>query len=187
MPRTEPAPETTEETEPPAWLFPLLRHLEAQTASGDLRAGLVLIADAILLAGLVVVAAGDESLLAEAARGTKALIGIAFVALCAGLVLALQAIMPSRRDLLATNRAGSPGALLQFSRIAEPHADVYVQRALAARRGALDRDLAQTVHHTSRWARRKFWLLYVAVVCTTTGVCAAAGAAAVEAMTRSSS
>ena len=186
MPLTEPAPEATEETEPPEWLFPLLRHLEAQTASGDIRAGLVLLADAILLAGLVVVLAGDESLPAEAARGTKALIGIAFVALCAGLVLALQAVIPSRRDLLATNRTSPPGALLQFSRIAEPHADVYVQRALAAGRGALDRDLARTVHDTSRWARRKFWLLYVAVVATTTGVCGAAGAVAVEALTRSS-
>jgi hypothetical protein len=71
-----------------------------------------------------------------------------------------------------------------FSRIAELECDVYVNRAVAARRGALNRDIARTVHGKAQWVRRKFWFLYTPLVSTTTGVGAASVAIAVEAVSR---
>ena len=184
MARDEPVREIDEEPEPHEWLFLLLNHVESQVAFGDTKAGLLLTADSILLAGLATVIAGENPMLPGMTAGTKVLVAVAFIALCTGLVLALQAIIPSRKNLLNSGEPSPPGAMVLFSRIAEPAIDVYVTRALAARRGVLNRDIAQTVHGKARWARRKFWFLYAAVLGTTIGVGAAFGAVAVETMAR---
>src|SRR5688500_12801008 len=153
MARDQPAPAVDEEPEPSEWLFLLLNHIESQVAFGDTKAGLLLTADSILLAGLATVLAGEHAVLPGMHAATTGFGAVAFAALCAGLVVALQAIIPSRKNLLPRRDPHPPGTLVLFSRIAEAKLDDYVGRARDARRGALNDDIAGTVHGKAEWAR----------------------------------
>jgi hypothetical protein len=166
--------------EPPAWLLALMDHIEGQVAFGDTKAGLLLTADSILLAGLATALGGDKPLVDRPTGLSQAFAALALTALSAGLIAALMTVLPNRRNLWP--RSTPPQNRFSFSWIAGQRPEVFVRAVREEEDGDLTAELATVVHGKSEWARRKFVRLYVAVLATTLGLLLALAAVASVAM-----
>jgi len=177
-------------SEPPAWLLALNDHIEGQVAFGDTKAGLLLTADSILLAGLASAFGGDKPLVDRPTGPAQVLAVLALTALSAGLIAALMTVLPNRKNLwpksIAPQARSSPPTdpMLQnrfnFSWIATQGTADFVRAVRSD--GDLTAELATTVHGKSQWTKRKFARLYVAVCATTLGLLLALAAVAAVAV-----
>ncbi len=171
--------EPVEPCEPPEWLVALMNHIEGQVAFGDTKAGLLLTADSILLAGLATAFSGDEPLVGRPTGFSHVLTALALTVLSTGLIAALMTILPNRQNLWPASTP--PQCRFSFSWIASQPTDSFV-RSVRADGGTLTTELATVVHGKAGWARRKFVRLYVAVWATTLGLLLALAAVAAAAL-----
>lgn len=141
-------------------------------------------ADAILLAALGVAVTSETADVSSLSIGAKVLLGLSFCALTAGLLLDLQAILPNRKNLLGNRTSSAPRFMVQFAWIASRTPGAYPGLARDARPDDLDDDIALAVEAKARWAVRKLWLLYAAILSTQAGAIAGFLAVAVEAVAR---
>jgi Family of unknown function (DUF5706) len=171
------------DAQPRGWLLSLMDHVESQVAFGDTKASLLLTADSILLAAMSAVVTGERPLIDRLSAMSRTLLAMAFLALATGLLLALNTILPHRRNLWPTKikngelPAPSP---VNFGSIAGQEEKAYVACALSRTAEELNVSLAQAIHQKSVWARRKFRRLYFATLGTTIGVVMGALAILVE-------
>lgn len=163
---------------PEDWLRWAMNHIEGQVNFGDTKAGLLLTADSILLAGLLAVGTSEKVEFDALRTGTVALLGMSFAALVAALLLALLTILPSRRNLWRPDV--SHRGLTNFSAIASLDADAFVERLSKESFASLEQDAAWSVHGKATWATRKFKRLYVAIALTQVTVVLGALAVVVE-------
>ena len=152
--------------EPPAWLLGLMDHVEGQVAFGDTKAGLLLTADSILLAGLATAFSGDNPIIDRPTGPTQFLGALALVALSAALITALMTILPNRSNLWSAQAQDR----FNFAWIARQTPEHFTDLVRGASTGDMTSELAATVHGKSRWVRRKFARLYVAVWATVLGL-----------------
>jgi len=155
-------------------------HIEGQVAFGETKAGLLLAADSILLVALGSFVTADHPGFASFSSVTKVLLGLSFLALTISLVLGFQTILPSWTNLRAHRASRSESLLVQFSWIARQRRESFVSAAHQANRTELDNDIAIVIYGKARWAKRKFTLLYFAVIATQAGAILGFSAAAAE-------
>jgi uncharacterized membrane protein len=171
-------------SEPHEWLRWLMDHIEGQVAFGDTKAGLLLAADSILLAALGSLITADHPGFASLSSVAKVLLGLSFVALIIALVLGLQTILPSRKNLRARNASRSESVHVDFSLIARQSPESFMSAALQANRAELDTDIAKVINGKASWAKRKFTLLYFAVIATQLAVALGFSAAVAQLLAR---
>ena len=171
-------------TEPREWLRWLMDHIEGQVAFGDTKAGLLLAADSILLAALGSLVTSDHPGFGSLSGVTKVLLGLSFLALASALVLGLQTILRSWANLRAHRTPRSESLLVDFSWIARQHPESFVSAAHQANRTELDSDIATVIYGKASWAKRKFTLLYFAVIATQFGLILGVSAAVAELLAR---
>jgi hypothetical protein len=171
-------------TEPREWLRWLMDHIEGQVAFGDTKAGLLLAADSILLAALGSLITADHPGFASLSGVTKVLLGLSFIALIIALGLGLHTILPNGANLRAHRASRSESLLVDFSWIAHQRPQSFMSVARQANRAELDDDIAIVIYGKARWAKRKFTLLYFAVIATQLAVALGFSAAAAQLLAR---
>jgi hypothetical protein len=141
----------------------LLEHVEAQVVFGDTKAALIVAADAILITGYV---AGikEFGLAGMLSRSTVVLLIVSLVILVSGLILALIAVMPSRRHWRSS--AGLNSVLL-FSKIARyKTAEEYAADFNGLTEESLDNEILFQIHGKSTWALFKYKVIWWSVLLT---------------------
>ena len=171
-------------TEPREWLRWLMDHIEGQVAFGDTKAGLLLAADSILLAALGSLITADHPGFASFSGVTKVLLGLSFLALIIALVLGLQTILPNRAHLRVRRSSRSEPRLVDFSWIARQRPESFMSVTHQVNRAELDDAIAIVIDGKARWAKRKFTLLYFAVIATQLAVALGLSAAAAQLLAR---
>jgi hypothetical protein len=167
-------------TEPREWLRWLMDHIEGQVAFGDTKASLLLAADAILLAALGSLITADHPGFASLSGVTKVLLGLSFLALIIALILGLHTILPNWANLRAPRDSRTESLYVDFSRIARQRPESFMSAVRQANKIELDDDIAIVINGKARWAKRKFILLYFAVIATQLAVAFGFGAAAAQ-------
>jgi len=171
-------------TEPREWLRWLMDHIEGQVAFGDTKAGLLLAADSILLAALGSLITANHPGFASLSGVTKVLLGLSFLALIIALVLGLHTILPHWGNLRAHRSSLGESLLVEFSWIARQSQEFFVLVTHQANRAELDDDIAIVIRGKAQWAKRKFTLLYFAVIATQVAVTLGLSAAAAQLLAR---
>jgi hypothetical protein len=162
--------------EPPLdWMLSVMSHVEGQVVFGDTKAGQLLAADTILLAGLVLFA---ERLSEVVGAVTLDLAIAAGVVLSFSLLTVLIAIAPAQHlfderrkvwsnplwnrvlDQQAAPAVSHVSGVVHFKYIAErENGDEYVRMAQAVTPDELARDILLSTYGKAKWAMHKFkWL-----------------------------